>query len=112
MRPWGDLEKATLGFNEIVKPENKDLFYIVEYDDLVNNPQEIMDGIYDFIGIKKFKHNFKKIVKLENDNDTMLRLPEDLHRIRPELKQTSAKPEDVLSDYVLRKYSNMEFWRN
>ena len=28
-----------------------------------------------------------------------------------EVKRTSKRPEEVLSDYVLNKYSGMEFWR-
>lgn len=111
MRPWGEIDKGLLALNEVVQPENKEIFHVVEYSDLINKPQETMDGIYKFIGTESFKHNFKNIIKLEKDYDTLIGMPEDLHKIRTELKQTSPKPEDVLSDYVLNKYSNMEFWR-
>lgn len=112
MRPYGEMDQDLLVLNEIVKPENKGIFHIVEYDDLINNPQEIMNGIYGFIGIESFKHNFNNIVKIEKDDDTLIGMPADLHKVRPELKKMSYKPEDVLSDYVLNKYSNMEIWRN
>jgi len=111
MRPYGEMDQAFLALNEIIKKENKDVFHIVEYSDLLSKPQETMDGIYKFIGIESFKHNFNKIIKLETDNDVALGMPADLHKVRPQLNKTSPKPEDILSDYVLSKYSNLEFWR-
>lgn len=111
MRSYGEIDQGLLVLNEIIKPENKDTFHIVEYSDLTDNPQQVMNGIYKFIGIESYTHNFNNIKKLEVDDDTALGLPKDLHKIRPQLKKVSPKPEDVLSDYVLNKYSNMEFWR-
>jgi hypothetical protein len=111
MRPWGEIDIGLMSINEIIKPENKNMFYIVEYSDLVSKPQEVMDSIYNFIGVKSFKHNFTNIVKLEEDDETPINMPQDTHVVRPVLKKTSPKPEDVLSDYVINKYSNMEYWR-
>lgn len=111
MRSYGEIDQGLLALNEVIKPENKDIFHIVEYSDLIENPQQVMDNIYKFIGIESFNHNFKDIKKLEIEDDTKVGLPKDLHRVRPELKKTSSKPKDVLSDYVLSKYSNLEFWR-
>jgi sulfotransferase len=111
MRSYGEMDQAFLALNEITKEENKDVFHIVEYSDLISKPQETMDGIYKFIGVESFKHNFNKIIKLETDNDVALGMPADLHKVRPKLNKTSPKPEDILSDYVLSKYSNLEFWR-
>jgi sulfotransferase len=111
MRAYGEIDQGLLVLNEVVKEENKDVFHIVEYSDLINNPQETMDSIYNFIGIESFAHTFNNIKKLEVDDDAAIGLPKDLHKVRPELKKTSPKPDDVLSGYTLSKYSNMEFWR-
>lgn len=100
-----------MAVNEMSKPENKDVFHIVEYSDLISKPQEVMNGIYNFIGVKSFKHNFTNIVKLEKDDETLVNMPQDTHEVRPILKMTSPKPEDVLSDYVINKYSSMDYWR-
>lgn len=111
MRSWGEIDRELLVLNEVIKPENKDIFHLVEYSDLIDNPQEVMDGIYKFIGVESFTHNFNNIKKLEVDDDTAIGLPKDLHKVRPQLKKVSQKPEDVLSDYVLKKYSGLEFWK-
>lgn len=111
MHSYNEIDRMLLTVNEITKEENKDVFHIVEYSDLINKPQETMDSIYNFIGVESFKHDFNKIIKLETDDDAVLGMPADLHNVRPQLKKVSPKPEDVLSDYVLNKYSNMEFWK-
>ena len=36
---------------------------------------------------------------------------ENLHVVKKELSKTSKDPKDVLSDYVIEKYSNREVWR-
>ena len=111
MRAYGEIDQGLLVLNEVLKPENKDVFCVVEYSDLINNPQDTMDNIYKFIGLKSFVHNFNSIKKLEVDDDMAIGLPKDLHKVRPQLNKTSLKPKDVLSDYILGKYSNLEFWR-
>jgi sulfotransferase len=111
MRPWGEIDQILLSLNEVIKPENKNIFHIVEYSDLTENPQQVMDNIYEFIGVESFTHDFNNVKKIEIDDDAAVGLPADLHKIRPEIKRTSPKPQDVLSDYALNRYSNMEFWR-
>jgi len=34
---------------------------IIKYEDLTSNPQKTLNNVYDFIGIKKFDHDFKDI---------------------------------------------------
>jgi hypothetical protein len=70
-----------------------------------------MAGIYDFLEMPHYEHNFNKIKKVEQDNDETLGLPKDLHDIRKSLTQSSTSL-DILSDYIKHKYSNMEFWRD
>jgi sulfotransferase len=111
MRPNGEIDLGLLTLNEIIKEENKDIFHIVEYSDLISKPQETMDSIYKFIGVESFNHNFNKIIKLETDDDLAIGMPQQMHNVRPKLKKTSLKPEDVLSDYLLAKYSGLEFWK-
>ena len=36
---------------------------------------------------------------------------ENLHVVKKTISKTSQDPTDVLSDYVIKKYSNMEFWK-
>jgi sulfotransferase len=110
MESNGDIDKGLLSLASAFYPENKGMFHIVEYNNLVFNPEETMAGIYDFLEMPHYEHNFKKIQKVETDNDEVLGLPKDLHDIRKSLSNSSTST-DILSDYIKHKYSNMEFWR-
>jgi sulfotransferase len=110
MSPLEDIDKSLLSLASAFYPENKGIFHIVEYRDLVSKPEETMNGIYDFLEMPHYSHNFKKIDKLEKDNDEVLGLPKNLHDIKKSLSKSSTDT-DILSDYIKHKYSNMEFWR-
>lgn len=110
MRIQGEIDNALLSLASAFYPENKGVFHIVEYNNLVFHPEKTMAGIYDFLDMPNYEHNFNQIQKLETDNEADIGLPKDLHKIRESLSQ-SATSVDILSDYIRHKYSNMEFWR-
>jgi sulfotransferase len=110
MRPNGEIDKSLLAISSAFYPENKGIFHIVEYNDLVLKPEETMSGIYKFLGLNDYKHDFNKIKKVESDNDMAVGLPKNLHDIRKSISRSSTST-DILSDYIKHKYSNMEFWR-
>jgi len=106
----GEMGKTLLSLASAFYPENKGMFHIVEYNDLVFNPDQTMAKIYDFLEIPHYKHNFNKIEKIEIDDDEVNNDPKTLHEVRNSLSQSSTDI-DILSDYIKHKYSNMEFWR-
>lgn len=110
MKPNGDIDKAMLSLASAFYPENKGIFHIVEYNDLVLKPEETMSGIYKFLELPNYEHNFSNIKKVELDNDVDLGYPENLHSIKKSLSKSKTST-DILSDYIKHKYSNMEFWR-
>jgi sulfotransferase len=110
MKPNGDIDKAMLSLASAFYPENKGIFHIVEYNDLVLKPEETMSGIYKFLELPNYEHNFSNIKKVELDNDVDLGYPENLHGVRKFLSKSKTST-DILSDYIKHKYSNMEFWR-
>ena len=107
MSPGGQIDKSLFSINQIINSDNKNMFHIVSYDEIVNKTEDALKGIYKFLKLPSYKHNLDNIVKLEKDNDEALGQPANLHEIRPKLSKVSKKPEDVLSDYVLKKYSNI-----
>jgi hypothetical protein len=77
----------------------------------MTSPDETLNKLYGFLGIDSYKHNFSNIVKLEKDNEESAGFPSDMHKVRKKLSKKSIKPENILSDYILSKYSNLETWR-
>ena len=83
---------------------------MVEYNDLVNTPDETMRRIYDFLEMDYYDHNFKNVENNHRENDDQWYL-KDMHYVRKEVKKISKKPEDVLSPYILNKYKQLEYWK-
>ena len=83
----------------------------VEYTEDNEKVQEI----YSFLEIEPYSHDFNNIVDPEDDSkvsDSMLGLPENLHKVEKSLIDSKINPYEILSDYAINKYSNLEFWRN
>lgn len=110
MESDGGISKVMLSLASAFLPENKGIFHFVEYNDLVNNPQETMNKVYDFLEVTSYKHNFNKIVKNEIDIDTIIGIPDEMHKVRPKISPSTTSL-DILSPFIRAKYANMEFWR-
>jgi sulfotransferase len=85
--------------------------HLVEYNDLINNPKETMDKIYQFLGEEPFEHTFDKLKNENSENDAQVYGFADMHEVRPVLKSVSKRPEDVLSLQIIEKCKGTEFWR-
>jgi sulfotransferase len=111
MRPKGLVDNALYGIAYAMLEENRKYFHLVEYDDLVANPKQEIDKMYEFLGIEKFNHDFDNIKNTIKENDKIYGL-DGMHDVRTSVSRGKINKEEVLSTYVLNKYSNMEFWRN
>jgi len=83
---------------------------MVEYDDLMNSPQETMNKIYEFLEVDTYLHNFEHIDNTHRETEYQWKL-KDMHSVRRKLSKKSKRPEDVLSQEVLNKYKNLEYWK-
>ena len=84
---------------------------LVEYEDIVNNPDGTMKRIYDFLELDYYQHDYNYIDDKNPVNDKEWNL-KDMHKVRKELKKISKDPKDILSEAVLHNFSNFEFWKN
>ena len=110
MSDEGIVEQALWAQSQaFIKNDTRHLL-MVEYDDLVNKPDETMRRIYDFLEMDYYDHNFKNVENNHRENDDQWYL-KDMHYVRKEVKKISKKPEDVLSPYILNKYKKLEYWK-
>jgi len=86
-------------------------FHFVEYKDLVNNPKETMNKLYEFIGEEPFDHQFTNLKNQNREGDINTYGLSDMHEVRPVLKSTSKDPKKVLSKEILSRCEGMDFWR-
>ena len=85
----------------------------VEYDDLVSNTEKTIEQIYKFYNIPLFQHTYTNLKQLSVNSvkydDYVYGGP--LHEIHTEGIKKNHNPV-VLPEHVVKKYSNLEIWRN
>jgi sulfotransferase len=99
-------------------PNRKNLL-LIERADLIADPREVIDKIYDFIDCKDIanwgdneSHYFEGIQKeISEDDGAAYGIP-NLHKVGPRLRDRSWKARDVLGNSLAYKYRRMEFWRD
>jgi sulfotransferase len=105
MQTNGEIERAIFSIANLLK-NHGDRVFVVWFDNLLESPQETMNGIYDFLGVDRFNNNFKSISETDTHDDVNGYGVVGLHDIQSKLKKPNTKPEDYLSDYIINKYKN------
>lgn len=102
----GPYNSVRIGYNS----PDVDLF-VVDYDDIVNNSQQVMDKICNFIEIDKVVVDLNNLQQMK-ENDDFHGGMIGLHDVRSAMKRTSPKPEDVIGHELVKQYTNMklDFW--
>jgi sulfotransferase len=111
MRPKGLIDNVLYGIYYALQPENKKYFHFVEYDDLVNDPKKEIDKIYDFLGIDRFDHDYNNIEHRIKEDDRVHGLIGQ-HDVRSSISRRNINKDNLLSEYIINKYSGQELWRN
>jgi hypothetical protein len=109
--PAGILGQSVEGLQKALMEGYDQCLHFVEYKDLVNNPQETMQKIYEFLGEEPFEHTFDNLKNENRENDGKIYGFADMHEVRPVVKSVAPSPEEILSAEILEKCQNTEFWR-
>jgi hypothetical protein len=84
----------------------------IEYKDLVNNTISTLKSIYSFYEIDYYEHKLNNLSQFSVNNlsynDEIIGAP--MHTIRTE-KIDFDKTDLKISEKIIKKYSNLEFWR-
>jgi sulfotransferase len=106
----GMLQAGILSVSSAFRDETAHMFHVYTYADLVDRPEETVRGIYEFLGVENFSHDFELIPSAEAHSDLeVLGIP-GFHEVRSTLSRTSPDPEEVLSDYALTRCEIEDFW--
>jgi hypothetical protein len=108
----GMIARALQSIQYYMLPENRDRCIIIKYDDLVNNPKKQIERIHKFIGIPKFKYNFKNFNQYSLGevvyDDAVLEYP--LHKIRTDgVYRVENKFKSMIPKRLLEKYGHIVF---
>jgi sulfotransferase len=111
MRPKGLIDNCLYGIAFAMHPDNRKYFHFVEYDDLVTSPEEEINKIYDFYGIERFAHDYSNISNNIKEDDSVYGLVGQ-HDVRSSVSRRNINKQELLSEYVMNKYTGQEFWKN
>jgi sulfotransferase len=111
MQPTGIVNQSLWsmyqGYNN---PSVKSCMHMVEYDELISNPEETLSDIVDFLDIPSYKFVFNNIKNVTPVDDVTYNL-EGMHSVRPKLASRNLDPVEILGIELVREYSGLEYWR-
>lgn len=110
MSPQGIVGMSYNALLEAFRKGNQKHLLLVEYENLVKNPQQELNRIHQFLNIPHFSYNFTNIQPKFEENDLVYNL-QDMHKVRNKIQKIHRDNSKHLSDYILDKYKEMEFWR-
>jgi sulfotransferase len=88
-------------------------FLMLDYNDIANHPIKTIQKICKFLDIDTCEIQIENIANTSPENDHVYGLP-GLHELRPQVKRTSPKAEEVLGVDLFNFWDkkNLEFWVN
>ena len=84
--------------------------YIWFYNHIINNTENTINGIYNFLKLPTYKHQYDNIENTLQEDIKAYGMPE-MHNVRPTITRSNNNPEEILSKKIIEKYSGLEFWR-
>lgn len=100
--PWHALREACYS-------DFADRIVIVEYDLMIQRPQEVFKLLYQFLEEELFDHDFDKVDYDAPEFDAQLGL-RGLHRVH---NKVTPRPRDtILPPDLFERYSKLSFWRD
>lgn len=99
---WSALKEAYYG-------EQADSLLLIDYDLLVQNPEQVMRLVYQFIDEPWFEHDFQNVAYDAPDFDEALGVA-GLHKVRPQVARQERRT--LLPPDLFEQYSRLSFWED
>lgn len=92
---------ALTRLNEIIRQGNDVHMLFIRYEDLCLYPEREMNKVYDYLEIKPYRHNFKKIEQITKEDDEVYGIFGD-HTIRTNLEMKHSDAKQVLGSDICK----------
>ena len=114
MNKDGVIVKELIAVKHLLHDENKGLYKIIEYNDLVEHPKRTIESVYDYLEIPKFKHQYINLDQFKvNDmsyDETLL--GERLHTIKTDaIYKEKYDARTIIPKSIIDKYEQCNFWK-
>lgn len=112
MSPKGLIGQSAMAMQEALKEDFRDRLHFIEYDDLIKDPQKVLEGIYKFLEEDNFTgHDFSHIENTCREKDVEVFGVPNLHEISSTIQASTTKPREILPDRFYEFCQGKEFWR-
>ena len=113
MNKDGQIVKELKCLVNLSKTENKHHVLFVDYDNIVDKPQETINRIYKFLGIPKYKHKFKNFKQIKVNglkyDDTIF--GKGMHTIKTKsLVKTKRDITKILPSEIINTYGQIKYF--
>ena len=119
MKTDGQIVKELIGVKHLLDHQPRDIYHIVEYNDLCDNPKQTIEDIYDFLGIYRFNHRYTNLDQFQVNgmkyDDNIV--GQNLHTIETNSINSNNYNEfkenvnDILPKSIIEKYNILNFWK-
>ncbi len=103
------IAKELIAIQNALRPENKHMCHFLKYDELVNDTENQINKIYDFLEIPRFNHNFKTLNQFKVNgigyDDTVV--GNRMHTIRQEIKKEKNPYRAMIPESITRAYGHI-----
>lgn len=96
------------GMKHVAQFSTSDLM-LIDYDDLTSDINRVVEGVYNFLGIDHYNHNFDNIKNPHTFTDSWG--VKDHHVVRPVVQRREYDIDQIFSPSTIKKYSGLEFWK-
>ncbi len=110
MNPGGIVWESMNALATAFRQNQTQHIHFIQYDDLVSDPKRVMQGIHSFLRMKPYEYDFENIENKYREKDTDVYGLPKMHEVRSKVEKTSRHYSEVLSEEVINKYKNMDFW--
>jgi len=105
----GAIAKDLKAIQNALRPENKHMCHFLRYDELVNDTENQINKIYNFLEIPKFNHNLKTLQQFKVNGmyyDDKI-VGNKMHTIREDIKKEINPYRAMIPDSIVNKYSHI-----
>ena len=110
MSPSGVVFNSMNGIGKAFHEGDRKCLHLIDYEDLISKPEEVMKGVYEFLELDPYEHTFDRIENQHRERDKEVYGLSTMHELKPKLEKTNRSYENVLSEKVINKYKNLDFW--
>ena len=110
MNPGGIIWESMNALATAFRSNQTSHIHFIQYDDLVSDPKRVMQGIHSFLRLKPYEYDFENIEGKYREKDTEVYGLPTMHEVRSKVEKKSRHYSEVLSEEVINKYKDLDFW--